>query len=792
MSRWLGIPILIIAAAGLAGALLLAFAAVIVYPTLPSLGALTDYRPKVPLRVYTADGVLIGQFGQERRKVVTLAKVPLLMREAIISAEDERFYQHGGIDYQGVLRAAVANFLAGSKVQGASTITMQVARNFFLSRKKTYTRKFAEALLAMKIEHNLSKDQILQLYINQIYLGHHAYGFEAAAQTYFGKTLDQLNLAEMAVLAGIPRAPSAFNPIASLKHAKQRQEYVLSRMYALHFITRDQLKQARGFPLKVAMAQESSTQLQTHADYVAEMARQEMYERYHDDAYTMGLNVYTTIDSHHQQAAWKALRDGVLAYDRRHGYRGPEGFVQLPEHPTDDQLDDALQDYGDSDNLKVAVVLDASPKQVKAYLKSGAAVEITGKGLKFAARMLGDKVNPKQRVRRGSIIRVEKDAKDAWEIVEMPTVEAALVSMDPQTGAIKSLVGGFDFWRNKYNHVTQALRQPGSSFKPFIYSAALEKGFTPATIIDDAPLVIDAKTTGSEPWEPKNYDGKYDGPMRMRMALAESKNLVTIRIMQSITPQYAQDYITRFGFDPKLNPPYLTLALGAGAVTPWQMVDAYATFDNGGYKVTPYFIERVTDDRGRVLLEAKPQQAGAGAPQIIDPRNAFIMTTMMEDVIRLGTGRRALRLGRKDLAGKTGTTNDWVDAWFCGFQKSLVAVAWMGYDQPHSLGRGETGSHAALPIWMEYMGKVLKGAPEQIPTPPPGVVTAHIDPTTGLRVAQGGIVDYFYQEYLPPLEQPVQPAWPGTPVPPGSQWPAGSTPGAAPAAPPESAKDQLF
>jgi penicillin-binding protein 1A len=626
---------------------------------------------------------------------------------------------------------------------------MQVARNFFLSKERTLTRKFNEMLLAFKIEASLSKDEILQLYINQIYLGQRAYGFAAAAQTYFGKPLDKLSLAEHAMLAGLPKAPSAYNPIANPKRAELRQQYVLRRMRELGMITDQQLAEAEHHPMVIKRL---SNDFGTHAEHFAEMVRQAVFERYKDETYTRGIRVYTTLSARHQEAAYLAVRRGVEEYDRRHGYRGPEGYAELPGKLNDEILEEALQDVADNDDLIAAVVTEASAKLVKAYRRGGEVVEINEEGLRFALRMLGDKVNAKQRIRRGAIIRVQKDEKARWHIAQLPAVESALISADPRDGAIRALIGGFDFNRNQYNHVTQALRQPGSSFKPFIYSAALEKGFTAATIINDAPLTFSSTQTGSEPWEPKNYDGKFEGPMRLRTALVKSKNLVSVRILQAISPQYAQDYITRFGFDPKLHPPYLTMALGAGNATPLQMAQAYSVFANGGYRVAPYFIERIEDNRGNVLLQAKPQRAGDDAERVIDPRNAFIMHSIMRDVVRMGTAARAMRLGRGDLAGKTGTTNDFIDAWFCGFNPTLVAVAWIGFDQPQTLGRNETGGAAALPIWMGYMGSVLKGVAEQPFTPPPGVLALRVSPETGMRISdgEGGVVDYFYQEFVPP------------------------------------------
>jgi penicillin-binding protein 1A len=745
MRRWLTITLLALALP-VAALMLVTFAIILAYPALPSLEVMTDYRPKVPLRVFTADGVLIGEFGEERRALVRIQDVPALLKSAILAAEDERFYQHGGVDYHGVARAALSNFASGGARQGASTITMQVARNFFLSKEKTFIRKFNEMLLAFKIEHSLAKDDILQLYVNQIYLGQRAYGFAAAAQIYFGKSLSDLTLAEIATLAGLPKAPSSFNPVANPKRAKIRQQYVLRRMRELGAITDAQFRAASKEQISVTGALQDYS---IRADYFAEMTRQAMYQRYKDDAYHKGFRVYTTLNSEHQRAAYQAVRAGVLAYDRRHGYRGPEGFVDLPTGVDDERVEDLLQNFRDSDDLIAGVVLEASTKQVRAFVRGGEVITIRGDGLKFVQASLGGKASANQRIRRGAIIRLQKNAKEAWAIVQMPTVQASLISLSPVDGAILALVGGFEFNRNKFNHVTQALRQPGSSFKPFIYSAALEKGFTPATIINDAPLRFEASQTGSETWEPKNYDGKFSGPMRLRAALAKSKNLVSVRILQEITPRYAQDYITRFGFDPKLHPPYLTMALGAGNVTPLQMAAAYSVFANGGYRIAPYIIGRIEDQRRNNVAQAKAVRAGQGAERAIDARNAFIMNSLLQDVVRTGTAARAARIRRSDLAGKTGTTNDFIDAWFAGYQPAVVAVAWIGYDNPRSLGRHETGSQAALPIWMEYMASALKGVPEQAFSQPEGVVSAQIDPESGMRVATGGLNEYFYQEFLP-------------------------------------------
>ncbi|MCE1172115.1 MAG: penicillin-binding protein 1A, partial [Azovibrio sp.] len=708
---------------------------VLAYPNLPSLEVLTDYRPKVPLRVFTSDGHLIGEFGEERRAVVKIQEVPEVMKQAILAAEDERFYQHGGVDTLGVLRAAYANFIGGGKRQGASTITMQVARNFFLSSEKTLTRKMYEALLSFKIEHNLSKDQIFELYINQIFLGQRAYGFAAAAQIYFGKPLAKISVAEAAMLAGLPKAPSAFNPVVNPKRARIRQEYVLKRMRELSFITEEQYQAALGETLVV---KRDAGQYPVHAEYVAEMARQIAAERFPDEVYSAGLQVITSISKDEQEAAYRALRKGVLDYDRRQGYRGAEAYIDLKQMGNDmeEALDVALQEFPSTEDLLPAVVLEASPKMIKAYIRGGETITLEGEPLKFAARMLDDKAPVAKKIRRGAVIRVIKQDKH-WLIAQLPEVEAAFVATHPKDGAIRALVGGFDFNRNMYNHVTQAWRQPGSSFKPFIYSAALEKGFSPGSIVADEPIVISSDVTGSQAWQPKNYDGKYDGPMKLRTALAKSKNMVSIRILQAMGPAYAQDYVTRFGFDAQRHPPYLTMALGAGSVTPWQMASAYAVFANGGYRINPYVVKEIRDQGGRVLAQATPAQAGDENLRAIDPRNAYLMYSMLRDVTIYGTaGRASATLKRHDLAGKTGTTNDYLDAWFCGFQQTVVGCAWVGFDQPRKLGSRETGGFTALPIWIAYMQEALKGVPEQQLPQPEGIATA-----------QG---DIFYSENTPP------------------------------------------
>ncbi|WP_175787638.1 MULTISPECIES: penicillin-binding protein 1A [Burkholderia] len=704
------------------GALIVGYALVVMAPQLPSLDALTNYQPKVPLRVFTADHVLIGEFGEERRSLVQFQDIPDVMKKAVLAIEDYRFYEHGGVDFVGILRAGVADLLHGGARQGASTITMQVARNFFLSSEKTYTRKIYEMLLAYKIEKALTKDQILELYMNQIYLGQRSYGFAAAARVYFGKDLKDITLAEAAMLAGLPKAPSAYNPVVNPKRAKVRQEYILKRMLEIGYITQPQYDEAVKEEIHVRTP---GNQYAVHGEYVAEMVRQMMYQQYKDETYTRGLTVTTTINSADQEAAYQAVRRGILDYERRHGYRGPEGSINLPAagDDRDEAIDDALADHPDNGDLQSAVVLSASPNAVDVQFVGGATTTIGAAGLRFVSAALSPRANATLRIKPGSIVRVMKDGKTGWQVVQLPQVEGALVALAPQDGAIRSLVGGFDFNKSKFNHVTQAWRQPGSSFKPFIYSASLDKGMGPATIINDAPLYFPPSVPGGTAWEPKD-DDQPDGPMTMRAGLQRSKNLVSIRILASIGTQYAQQYVTqRFGFDPAKTPPYLPMALGAGLVTPLQLATGYAVFANGGYKVDPYLIAEVGDARGQPLQKSQPVVAGGTAPRTIEGRNAYVMNSLLHTVATAGTGAGTNVLGRSDLQGKTGTTNDAKDGWFAGYQQSLVAVAWMGFDQPKSLGSREFGAQLALPIWVNYMRTALNGVPEQEMPMPDGLTT---------------------------------------------------------------------
>ncbi|MEY4561718.1 MAG: hypothetical protein RLZZ618_995 [Pseudomonadota bacterium] len=718
------------AAALLAGVLIAGLALAVAYPSLPEISGLLDYRPKLPMRIYSADNVLLGEFGEERRNFTPIKDIPKVMQNAVLAIEDARFYQHSGVDYKGVIRAGVAH-LSHSGSQGASTITMQVARNFYLSTEKTFTRKLSEVLLSLQIESQLSKEQILEVYMNQIFLGQRAYGFAAASEIYFGKPLKSLTVAEAAMLAGLPKAPSTFNPIVNAPRATQRQRYIIARMLENEFITQEEHDEALAQPLKYR----APSDVAVHAEYVAETARQMIFSQYGEDAYRRGLNVYLTIRAQEQSVAYRALRKGILDYERRQVYRGPEDYVNLPGKASevDAYVADALQEHPDNDELRGAIVLEASPKKVIALLQNGESVTVTGEGLRPVASGLSEKANPKTRIRAGAVIRVVKGTKGDWSITQLPEVEGAFVSLDPQTGALRAMVGGFDYAKNKFNHVTQAWRQPGSSFKPFIYSASLEKGFTPATVINDAPMFFNAGSTGSQPWEPKNYDGTFDGPMSMRRGLAKSKNMISIRILQSIEPLYAQEWVTRFGFEADKHPPYLTMALGAGSVTPLQMASGYGVFANGGHRLNPYLITKVTDSKGKVLSEAKPQVLDERS-RTIDARNAFVMTSLLQEVTRAGTAARAqATLKRPDIYGKTGTTNDSLDAWFAGYQHDVVAVVWIGYDTPRKLGARETGGGLSLPVWIDYMQSTLKGVPVKEPSAPTGLVNV------------GG--EWYYEEY---------------------------------------------
>jgi penicillin-binding protein 1A len=736
----IGIPVSL----ALAAVLALMLAAVLANDRLPSLEVLSDYRPKVPLRIFTADGVLIGEFGEERRSFVRIEDVPPVMTQAILAAEDDRFFEHGGVDLVGVGRAALANLLAGSKTQGASTITMQLARNFFLSNERSYTRKVYEVLLALKIEQTLTKEQILEIYLNQIFLGQRAYGFASAAQIYYGKPLAELTPAEAAMLAGLPKAPSLYNPVVNPKRAKIRQQYVLGRMRSLGYLAEADYQRAMKEQLRL---QPERGDYFVRAPYVAEMARQLAFEQFRGETYNSGLNVYTTVLSEDQRAANAAVRDGLLEYDRRQGYRGPEAYFELPKDAQrrEEKIEEALLEAGDVNDLLAAVVTRVGPQSIRVSRGRGNEFEVSGDGLRLAANWLGEKAASNRRIVPGSVIRVTR-AQKGWEVAQLPQAQSAFIALNTADGSVRAMVGGFDFNRNKFNRATQAWRQPGSAFKPFIYSAALEKGFMTSTLINDAPVVVDPALTGGQFWDPKNYDGKFEGPMTLRQSLAKSKNMVSIRVLQAIGPGYARDYVTRFGFDAERHPPFLTIALGAGAVTPWQMAGGISVFANGGYRVDPYLIARITDSNGNVIAQARPARAGDESIRAIDPRNAYLMDSMLRDVVRRGTATTAQRLKRNDLAGKTGTTNDSHDAWFVGYATRVAAVAWVGFDQPRKLGERETGGGLALPIWIQYMQTALRGVPEQPMEPPANVVRIgddlyYAETRPGQGIASLGVTD---------------------------------------------------
>jgi penicillin-binding protein 1A len=695
------------------------YALAVILPNVPSIGAVTDYNPKIPLRIYTADHVLIGEFGEEHRDFVPIANVPPLMKKALLAIEDKRFYEHGGIDWIRALGAAKANLHGGFR-QGGSTITMQVARNFFLSRDKLIARKLNEVALAYKIEAALSKDQILELYMNQIYLGQRAYGFGSASKIYFGKSLADLSVAEMAMLAGLPQNPARNNPVINPKRARERQHVVLKSMRDLGYITEAQYQQALAETLHV---NPKGQEYDTHAEYVAELARQAVYAQLKEDAYTKGIVVTTTILKADQDAAYQSLRRNVLAYDQRHGYRGPEASIDLPanQEERDDAVDEALQKRRSSDGLLPAVVLAASPRLVRVQTVDGETVDISGAGLKFAAAGLAPNARDSVRLAPGSIVRVSLENKK-WSIVQLPQVSAAFVSIDAGTGSYHALVGGFDFNLQKFNHVTQAWRQPGSAFKPFLYSSSLEKGYSPATLILDAPLDMPGEDAGKT-WSPQNDDGVFDGPITMRQALAHSKNVPSVRLLRAVTVPYVHSYIGKFGFDLARHPKNLTMALGTGAVTPLQMAGAYAVFSNGGFQVQPYLISKIEDARGVVIAQTKTPDVRKEENRVLDERNAFVTDSMLRDVTRYGTGAAATqKLGRSDIAGKTGTTSDAMDGWFAGYGANVVGVAWMGYDDPKSLGGREFGATLAMPIWIDYMRVALARRPEEERKVPDNVV----------------------------------------------------------------------
>jgi len=713
--------LLVLAAALLVGAGITVYLMTAILPKVPPIDAVTDYRPKIPLRIYTADNVLIGQFGVEHRDFVPIAKIPTMMKSAVLAIEDTRFYEHGGIDFIRALGAARANLRGGFR-QGASTITMQVARNIFLTNEKTITRKLTEIALAYKIEESLTKDQILELYMNQIYLGQRSYGFSSAARSYYGKTLDQLSLAETAMLAGLPQNPARTNPVSNPKRAQARQHAILKRLLELGEIDGAQYRQALAEPLRVK--RDAGQSYATRAEYVAELARQTVYQQFGEEAYTRGITVTTTILAAEQDAAYDSVRRNVLAYDGRHGYRGPEARIELPleAEEREEAIVDALQKRPGSDGLLPAMVLEASPQRVLVDTLSGEDIVIKGAGLKFAANALSSKASEKVKIAPGAVIRISQARDGDWSITQVPEVAAAFVAIDADSGAYHALVGGFDYNLQKFNHVTQAWRQPGSNIKPFVYSAALEKGYGPTTRILDAPIELPGATLDA-PWMPQNDDGKFDGEVTLRQALVKSKNVPTVRVLRAVSVPFAHQYLEHFGFDLARHPKNFTMALGTGAVTPLQLAGAYAVFANGGYRVKPYLISRIQDGNGTVFFEAPPVQARNEANRVVTARNAFVIDSMLRDVTRFGTAAAASKqLGRQDLAGKTGTTNDAIDGWFSGYAGNVVAVSWMGYDEPRSLGGREFGSTLAMPIWVDYMRVALAKVAPGERTPPEDVV----------------------------------------------------------------------
>jgi len=760
---------------GIAGAFLGLVALGVAYyyiePELPDIDNLKDVQLQVPLKVFSKDGGLIAEFGEKRRTPLDYEEIPEPMIQAFLSAEDANFFRHPGVDYRGLLRAGVQLALTGEKKQGGSTITMQVARNFYLSRKKTYTRKLSEIFLALRIEEELSKPEILELYLNKIYLGHRSYGVGAAAKVYYGKNVDELTLAQTAMIAGLPKAPSRYNPLANPPRAVERRNYVLDRMLQEGYIDQAQHDAASAEPIT---ASRYAPDIQVEAPYIAEMVRAEMVERFDQEAYTGGYLVYTTVTAEEQSAANDAVRSALDAYSERHGYHGPEARLE-PLPAEQEALDAALDDRALVGRLRPAIVTAVEEKSAQVYLGDGETATIAWEEMKWARPYLNpDRRGPAPKqateiLQPGDVVRLRsratKDKGTVWRLAQVPRAAGALIALAPQDGAVRALVGGYDFYYSKFNRVTQAERQPGSGFKAFIYSAALENGFTPASLINDAPVVFeDPSLEGA--WRPENYSGKFFGPTRLRYALTKSRNLVSIRLLRSMGVEAALEHIARFGFDPDKLPHNLSLALGSANVTPLQMASAYAVLANGGFRVEPYFIERIEHGADEVVFEAEPLTVCADcpepaegeapdpqrAPRVLDARNRFLMYSMMQDVIREGTATRARELGRKDLAGKTGTTNDQRDAWFNGFNQHLVANAWIGFDDNSKLGRGEVGGRAALPAWMDFMRVALKGVPDIQPTMPPEIDMVRIDPRTGALAAAGAedaIFELFRSEDVP-------------------------------------------
>lgn len=744
-------------------------------PDLPDTTTLNDTQLQVPLRIFSAEGNLMAEFGEKRRIPLEHDEIPEQLIQAVLASEDARFFEHHGVDYKGLLRAVYSLATTGVKAQGGSTITMQVARNFFLTREKTYLRKLNEIILSLQIEQSLSKNDILTLYLNKIYLGSRAYGVGAAANVYYGKSIQELNLPQFAMIAGLPKAPSAFNPIANPERALLRRNYVLRRMWEVGYISQQDYLTAIQAPVTASY---HSRSIEVYAPYVAEMIRTQLIEQYGDQIYDIGLNVYTTIKAKHQQAANKALQSALLDYDKRHGYRGVLKHISFDEMPNQEKFEEALTDFDTIGPLSPGIVSAVAADVAEVYIKSVGLIELKLASMTWASKQLS--ANSRGKTPRkvsdvlsiGDIIHLTRDKDEQWSLAQLPQVEGALIAVSPRDGAITALNGGFEYFQNKFNRVTQSRRQPGSGFKPFIYSAALEKGYTAASIINDAPVVLDDASLENE-WRPQNYSQKFYGPTRLREGLIHSRNLVSIRLLRDITPDYAIEYAGKFGFDTEQMPHNLSLALGSGSAAPWDMARAYSAIANGGYRIEPYLIQRIEDADGKILMQAEPtavceaclittdsQQpeadnhslASKPAERIMTPQNNYIMNSMMRDVVRHGTGRKALTLGRNDLAGKTGTTNNQVDAWFNGFQPELVAISWVGFDAPKTLGHYETGGQAALPMWIDFMRLALDGVPEAPLIEPVGMITVKIDPYTGLLASadsRDAIAETFRVEDVP-------------------------------------------
>ncbi len=758
--RWM-----LTAFAGMALSALVVTLGIVLYvsPGLPSIDELKTVQYKVPLRVFSSEGSLLAEFGEKRRDPLPLEQIPEALKAAVVAAEDDRFYEHPGVDYQGILRAVLKLVQTGEAMQGGSTITMQVARNFFLNRERTFSRKLREVLLAFKIEKNLSKDQILALYLNQNYMGNRAYGVSAAARTYYGKPLSELTLPQLAMLAGLYKAPSKYNPVANPERARARRNYVLRRMVEIGYLDAATAAEAQQAALTASV---HSPKPAVEANYVAEMVRSKLYEQYGEEIYSSGFRVYTTVRDELQKAAVDALRKHLIDYDMRHGYRGPEARYEVAG-AAPEKLDEWLDNHPVYGGLRPAIVLSVDKRLASIYLGRGESAVLTLEAARWARRYIDEdkRGEPVKRLDRvleaGDLIRVVETDK-GYALRQLPKVEGALVSISPEDGAILALAGGFDYFRSRFNRAVQAVRQPGSNFKPFVYSAALAKGLTPATVFNDAPIVHETEIAGEAAlWRPENYSGRFYGPTRMRVALAKSRNLVSIRLLRKIGVRHALRHIARFEMTKRPMPADLSLALGTGALTPLELVSGYAVFANQGFRVEPYLIRRIEDRNGKLIYEHVPQVAcekeacrrlvptsadaakgkglrvGVPARRVLDRENAFQMVNMMRDVMTIGTAHQARKLKRKDLAGKTGTTNDQKDAWFSGFNHDLVTTVWIGFDQLRPLGRKETGGHLALPVWMDYMKVALKESPYRRWVKPPGMVTVKIDAETGKKAGPG-------------------------------------------------------